>query len=183
MRIIAGKYKSRRLVTLSGPNTRPMTDRMKESVFNIVGPYFSEENVLDLFGGSGALSLESISRGAASSIIIEKSPEAASIIKKNISLLEVSSQVSLLTMDYKVALNKISKLNKTFEIVFLDPPYHLNVIDEIIKYLLENKLVKQSSYIICHYYQNNHLPVENDQLRIVRNDNHGSSEFCIYQVR
>ena len=81
MRIIAGKHKSRKLNTLEGLNTRPMTDRMKESVFNTIGPYFDDDVVLDLFGGSGALSLESISRGASKAYIVEKNFEAANNIK------------------------------------------------------------------------------------------------------
>lgn len=182
MRIIAGKFKSRKLVTLAGPNTRPMTDRMKESVFNIIGPYFNNEEVLDLFGGSGALSLESISRGAKSSVIVEKSIEAARVIKTNVENLNLEDSVMLMQMDYQVALNKIKNLKKEFEIVFLDPPYQLHVIDEILNFLITNKLVKKDGYIICHYYQNNHLPVEYDNLRIIRHNNHGSSEFCIYQI-
>lgn len=183
MRIIAGMFKSRRLVTLSGPNTRPMTDKMKESVFNIIGPYFDGGNVLDLFGGSGALSFESISRGVNSAIIVDKSLEASGVIRKNISSFELESQVKLLTMDYNYALNKISKFKKTFDIVFIDPPYNLKVIDKLLNDLLEKQLVKQSSYIICHYYKNNHLPVETDKLKIIKNTSYGSSEFCIYQVR
>ena len=73
MRIIAGKNKSRKLLTLDGLDTRPMTDRMKESLFNTIGPYFDGDIVLDLFGGSGALSLEALSRGCKFSYIVEKS--------------------------------------------------------------------------------------------------------------
>ena len=71
MRIIAGKYKSRKLTALEGLNTRPMTDKMKETIFNIIGPYLNGDIVLDLFGGSGALSLEAISRGASHVDIVE----------------------------------------------------------------------------------------------------------------
>ena len=106
MKIIAGKYRSRVLSTLEGLNTRPMMSRMKESVFNTIGPFFDGDVVLDLFGGSGALSLEAISRGASFSFIVEKSYDAIKIIKKNVESLKETNNVKILNMDYKVALKK-----------------------------------------------------------------------------
>ena len=106
MRIIAGIHKSRKLNTLEGNNTRPMMDRMKESVFNTIGPYFDDITTLDLFGGSGALSLESISRGAKKAYIVEKNYQAAKVIKSNIDLLKENEKVILFNMDYQQALKK-----------------------------------------------------------------------------
>ena len=87
MRIITGKHKSRVLKTLDGLNTRPMMDKMKESVFQTIGPYFDGGEVLDLFGGSGALTLESLSRGATHAYINELNRDALVVIKYNIQLL------------------------------------------------------------------------------------------------
>ena len=106
MRIISGKHKSRVLNTLEGLNTRPMTDRMKESVFNTIGPYFDGETVLDLFGGSGALSLEAISRGASHAYISEIARDAFKVIMDNITSLKENDNVTALNCDYKIALKK-----------------------------------------------------------------------------
>jgi len=86
MRIIAGKYKSRKLKTLSGDQTRPTLDHVKESFFNRVGPFFDGGNVLDVFGGSGAIAIEFLSRGAQSASIIENNKQAIAVIKENIKL-------------------------------------------------------------------------------------------------
>ena len=138
MRIIAGKHRSRILNTLDGDNTRPMMDVMKESVFNTLGQYFDNSLVLDLFGGSGALSLEAISRGAGHAYISEINRGACNVINKNVSLLHEEEKVTLMQCDYKVALNRLKDMK--FDLIFLDPPYRLNIINEIIDTL--NELIK-----------------------------------------
>ena len=138
MRIIAGKNKSRRLETLEGMNTRPMTDRMKESVFNCIGPYFDNDNVLDLFGGSGALSLEALSRGAKHAWICEKSFDALKIIKANVANLKEDRNVTIYNTDYQVALKRIVQEGVKFDIIFLDPPYRMNIVEELVNYIIDN---------------------------------------------
>ena len=140
MRIIAGKHKSRKLETLEGNNTRPMMDVMKESVFNTIGPYFEDIEILDLFGGSGALSLEAISRGAKHSIIIDLSREAVKVITNNVKSLHEEESVTILNTDYKIALKKLE--GKQFDLIFLDPPYRLNIVNELLQYLDEHNMMK-----------------------------------------
>lgn len=181
MRIITGKHKGRRLYTLEGMNTRPMMDRMKESVFNIIGPYFEGDIVLDLFGGSGALSLEAISRGAGKSYIVEKSNDALKIIKKNVELVKEEDNVNILSMDYKLALDYFKNNNKKFDIIFLDPPFRMNIIDEIIAFILEYDLINQYGYIICQYSKNNHQAKSMDNLDLVKHYNYAASELAIYR--
>lgn len=183
MRIIAGKHKSRVLNTLEGMNTRPMMDRMKESVFNTIGPYFEDDVVLDLFGGSGALSLESLSRGAREAYIVEKDYKASKVIESNIKLLKEESNVHLYQLDYKVALNKFKNEQKKFDIIFLDPPYRLNIISEIVDFILENDLINNKGIIVCQYVRGNYHPSESDNLSIIKNYTYASSEICIYQKK
>lgn len=180
MRIIAGKYKSRRLVTLSGQNTRPMTDRMKESVFNVIGPYFEGGKVLDLFGGSGALSLESLSRGMDSAMIVEKAQDAYQIIQTNVNNLNAQDQVSVLKMDYSRALEKF-KFVEQFDLVFLDPPYRMNIVSELLDSLVSGKLLKKDAHIVCQYVKGNHIAEETKELKIIKHYTTGNSELCIYQ--
>ena len=180
MRIIAGKNKSRKLLTLDGLDTRPMTDRMKESLFNTIGPYFDGDIVLDLFGGSGALSLEALSRGCKFSYIVEKSYQAINIIRKNVTDLKELDNTLLLNMDYKQALNKFVNDKIKFDIVFLDPPYKLNIMKDLVDFLLSNDLINDHGIIACQYVSGNYEPVEN-RLKVVKNNNYGISELCIYQ--
>ena len=181
MRIIAGKNKSRKLNTLEGLNTRPMTDRMKESVFNCIGPYFDNDNVLDLFGGSGALSLEALSRGAKHAWICEKSFDALKIIKSNVSNLKEEPNVTIYNSDYQVALKRIMSENTKFDIVFLDPPYRMNIVEELVNTLVENEMVNDKGVIVCQYVKGNVVPKETDNLKIIKNYNYGTSEVTIYQ--
>lgn len=183
MRIISGKHKSRLLTTLEGLDTRPMTDRMKESVFNTIGPYFDGDVVLDLFGGSGALSLESISRGASFAYIVEKSYQAVKVINTNIKNLKEETSTKVFNTDYKVALNKFINENIKFDIIFLDPPYKLNLCGEIIDKIIENDMLKDKGIICAQYVRGNFTPSENDYYEVIKNYTLASSELCIMQKK
>ena len=182
MRIIAGIHKSRQLATLDGLDTRPMTDRMKESVFNTIGPYFDGDVVLDLFGGSGALTLESISRGASLGYCVEKSFQAMKVIRSNVTSLKENDKVILLNVDYKVALNKFKNEKIKFDLIFLDPPYKLNIMEELIDFIYNNDLLNDKGLIICQYVKGNYKPNE-DKYEIIKNYNYAISEVCIYKKR
>ena len=177
MRIIAGEHKSRILKTLPGMNTRPMTDRMKESIFSIIGPYFNGRIILDLFGGAGALSLEALSRGASFSYINDLSREAIKIIKENVHSLGQDNKVVILNLDYLQALTRLK--DKRFDLIFLDPPFRMNIINEIISFLLENDMINPHAIIVCQYVKGNHETVKN--LNLIKNNIYGQSEVSIYE--
>lgn len=177
MRIIAGKHKSRKLETLIGNNTRPMMDVMKESVFNTIGPYFDGQNVLDLFGGSGALTLESISRGASHSYIIDLNKEAIKVITTNVNNLHEEANVTIMNMDYKIALKKLQ--GKSFDLVFLDPPYRLNIVNELLDYLNDFGFIHDGTIIVCHYVKGN--ASIDSKFSLLKNYQRGSAEVAIYQ--
>lgn len=183
MRIIAGKYKSRVLNTLEGMNTRPMMSRMKESIFNTIGPYFEGDVVLDLFGGSGQLSLEAISRGASRAYIVEKDYKASKIIQSNVNLLKEEKNVSLYQMDYKQALAMFKNDKMKFDIIFLDPPYRMNIMEEIVSFICSNDMLNSDGVIVCQYVRGNYTPCEDDYLVLRKNYTYASSEVCIYKKR
>ncbi|MDD2682074.1 MAG: 16S rRNA (guanine(966)-N(2))-methyltransferase RsmD [Bacilli bacterium] len=181
MRIIAGKHKSRILYSLEGKETRPMMDRMKESVFNTIGPYFEGDVVLDLFGGSGALCLEAISRGASKGLIVEKSKDAIRVIRENIKLLKEEDSINLFNSSYEMVLNRLAKDKTTFDIIFLDPPYELNIINDLITYILDNNLLNEGGVIVCHYVKGNFKSSDVDRLVLIKNYNYGKSEVSIFK--
>ena len=181
VKIIAGKYRRRVLFTLEGLNTRPMTSRMKESIFNTIGPYFDGDVILDLFGGSGALSLEAISRGASLAYVNEKAYDALKIIKKNVESLGAQNETRILNLDYKVALKKLVSDQIKFDLVFLDPPYRMNIVGEIVSYLVDNDLLKEKAIVVCQYISGNYHPEDTDKLKVLKNFSYASSEVCIYQ--
>lgn len=183
MRIIAGKHRSRVLNTLEGMNTRPMMSRMKESIFNTIGPFFDGGIVLDLFGGSGQLSLEAISRGVEKAYIVEKDYKASRVIASNVAMLKEENHVVLSQIDYKVALERFKNDQMKFDIIFLDPPYRMNIMGELIEFITSNNLLNDNGVIVCQYVRGNYSPVESDMLSLRKNYTYASSEVCIYEKK
>jgi len=125
MRIISGICRGRKLNTLEGDNTRPTGDRVKESVFNILGTFVVERNVLDLFAGSGNLGLEALSRGAASCVFVDSSKAAMKVIEMNIAGCRFQDKAKTYLCEFKSAIQRFKE--NQFDLVFLDPPYHKNL--------------------------------------------------------
>ena len=124
MRIISGISRGTKLFTLEGENTRPTLDRVKEPLFSIIQTHIKDAVVLDLFAGSGALGLEALSRGSKRAVLCDKSYEAVNIIKKNIEKTHMEEKAEVLCMDYKKC---ISTAKDKFDIIFIDPPYKLDI--------------------------------------------------------
>lgn len=179
MRIIGGKFKSRKLVTLEGLATRPTLDGTKEAIFNSLGNYIPDFVVLDVFGGSGALSLESISRGAKKAYVIDKSPDAVKIIKKNVEMLKVNDQVVILQGAYEAILKRFKDMK--FDIVFLDPPFRMKVIDELITYLITNNMISDNGYIMAEYPKEDIVQKDYEGYRVKLCRKYSSSEVLILE--
>ena len=126
MRIIGGKYRSRVLATFDGEAVRPTADRVKESLFNILALRFQGARVLDLFSGSGALGLESLSRGAREVVFNDKSKDSVAILKKNMKTLKIEDgkEAKVYNLDAEVYLDYAKE---PFDLIFIDPPYALDV--------------------------------------------------------
>jgi len=148
MRIISGNSRGTKLETLEGITTRPTLDRVKESLFSIIQAHIQEAYVLDLFGGSGALALESLSRGAEFAVICDNSRKACNIIEENIEKTKQIDRVRLYNLDYKKCLNKLKEENITFDIIFIDPPYKSKLYEIVIQQIIELKLLKEDGIII-----------------------------------
>ena len=128
MRIIAGEMRSRKLKAPEGMDTRPTADRVKEALFSILGSRIYGARVLDLYGGSGALALEAVSRGADSAVICDLSAKACAVIQENIDTLNCGDKVKLLRMKDTAALSALQKKSDAFDLIFLDPPYRMSTV-------------------------------------------------------
>ncbi len=148
MRIISGDFRGTKLFTLEGLNTRPTLDRVKEALFSKINFELQDSVVLDLFAGSGALALESISRGAKEAVLCDSSREAIKIIKQNIEKTKTNEKTLILNLDYKKALEDLKNKDIKFDIVFLDPPYQTDFAEEAVKIIIENKLLNEDAIII-----------------------------------
>ncbi|MBL8757263.1 MAG: 16S rRNA (guanine(966)-N(2))-methyltransferase RsmD, partial [Phycisphaerae bacterium] len=124
MRIIAGEYRSRRLWSPEGLATRPMPDRVRESIFGMLGTRVKNAAVVDLFAGSGAIGLEALSRGAASCLLVDRDKLAAGAIERNIETLRCADRARLVTGD-ALGMSILARCPRPIDLVFLDPPYPL----------------------------------------------------------
>ena len=146
LRIISGKARGTKLDTLEGLDTRPTLDRIKESLFNILQNKIYESKVLDLFAGSGALGLETLSRGANEAILCDNSYKAIKIIKNNIAKTHCEKQTKVINNDYKETLEMLK--NEKFDIIFLDPPYESQFDIQALKIIIENDMLSKEGIIV-----------------------------------
>ncbi|MCK9574901.1 MAG: 16S rRNA (guanine(966)-N(2))-methyltransferase RsmD [Clostridia bacterium] len=154
MRIIAGKYKGRVLKSLERIEVRPTLDRIKQPLFSIIQFYIPHSIVLDLFSGSGALGLEALSRGADEAVFVDKNKDCCLVTENNVKMIGENSTV--LCKDYASALMNFKAKNKKFDIIFLDPPYALNLGQPVIEKIAEYKLLNEDGIIVYeHLYDKN----------------------------
>ena len=149
MRIITGSARGVRLETLMGEDvTRPTAERTKMAVFSAIQFEIEERHVLDLFGGSGQMGLEALSRGAASCMFVDAAEDAIAVIKKNAQKTRLFDRSRFLVSDYRNYLRKARGREK-FDLVFLDPPYAMHAIPEALTRLLEGELVSPACIFVC----------------------------------
>lgn len=139
MRIIAGKFKAKRINSPKTEMTRPTLDRVKEALFSIINNYIKEANVLDLFSGTGNLGLEAISRGAKFALLNDDKNVAISTIISNVELTNTQNCVKITKKDYIKCLNQIVKENIFFDVIFLDPPYDSDLGINSLKFISDSK--------------------------------------------
>ena len=148
MRVIAGEARSIPLVTVPGLDTRPTTDRIKETLFNMIHNDMPGCTFLDLFSGSGAIAIEAISRGAKRAVLVEQAKAAIDCIEKNLAKTRFTDRASILKMDVFAALSQLSGRGETFDFIFMDPPYNNELEKQVLERLAYSDLIDEHSVII-----------------------------------
>lgn len=181
MRVIAGIYKKRQLKTPKSNMTRPTTDKNKENLFNMIGPYFDGGVVLDLFGGSGGLGIEAVSRGCDYLYAVDHQYEAFKTIQDNFALLKMENAKAL-KMDYKKALKFLYEKGVVFDYVFLDPPYGKSLVDGILRYLVDHQMLNDQACIVVEELKE--VTFEKiDHLELVRRKEYGITAFNVFYFK
>lgn len=147
MRVISGSLKGRKIDGFDLEGTRPTMDRVKESLFAIIQDKILDSNCLDLFSGSGNLGIEAISQGAKQVYLVDYNKKAVKIIYKNIEAFHIKEKCDVLNLDYKSAIKELCSIK--FDIIFLDPPYKTNYIEESIKLIEQYNILNEKGIIIC----------------------------------
>jgi 16S rRNA (guanine966-N2)-methyltransferase len=186
MRVIAGKFRSRQLKSLKGMALRPTSDRLRETLFNVIADCVPGSYFVDLFAGTGAVGIEALSRGAREVVFIEKHGPAATLIKKNLESLQVTEGTKVLAVDAVHSLEVLAKTNRVAnsspDIVFLDPPYgNIEDYDRVLTQLGCEALLHEGSLVIAEHRRNFELPESVSSLRRVRVLRQGDAVLSFYR--
>jgi len=186
MRIIAGKFRSRQLRSLKSTALRPTSDRLRETLFNILGDLVAGSRFIDAFAGTGAVGIEALSRGAKEVIFIEKHPATAALIKKNLESLQIQKdEARVLPIDVLHALERLASENSESrevpDILFLDPPYdHAAEYDRVLSFLGSATLLHDGALVIAEHRRNFDLPETVENLQRVRVLRQGDATLSFY---
>ncbi|WP_339149784.1 MULTISPECIES: 16S rRNA (guanine(966)-N(2))-methyltransferase RsmD [unclassified Sutcliffiella] len=181
MRVVSGKWKGRQLKAVPGMNTRPTTDKVKEAVFNIIGPYFDGGLALDLFGGSGSLGIEAISRGMDKAIFVDKDGKAIQTIKQNVEAFDLKEQVEVYRNDAIRALNALKKREIQFDLILLDPPYKKHHLEDLIHKISEYGLLSPTGLIMAEHSNDVKLPKQMGGFIRTRQEDYGLTVISVYR--
>lgn len=158
MRVISGISKGRKLVSPSGGQTRPTADRVKEAVFNILGQQFHDLKVLDLFSGTGALAIETLSRGGSSAVIVDVSDKAIAVIRKNVALCGFEAKTRIVRWNILRNLNCLDPQADSFDLVFLDPPYGKGMAVPTLEHLIQRGVLRDHAVVVLEHAAVETLP-------------------------
>ncbi|SDJ03913.1 16S rRNA (guanine(966)-N(2))-methyltransferase RsmD [Salimicrobium halophilum] len=175
MRVVSGTHKGHRLYSVPTHKTRPTTDKVKEAVFQIIGPYFDGGVVFDCFAGSGGLGIECLSRGAEKAIFVDKEPKAIKTIWDNVRALKLEDHVEVFRTDAYRAMKAAGKRGITFSYVFLDPPYKKFSYEDLMQKLLEHELLEDGAVVVCEHDISEALPREVGPIRQFKQEEYGSN--------
>ena len=181
MRVIAGKYKSRQLKSVKSNLTRPTTDRNKETMFNIIGPYFEGGNVLDLFAGSGGLGIEALSRGCDFLYSVDNQYAAFQVIKENLNDLKIEN-ARVFKLDFRKALKRFNDEKIKFDLVLLDPPYGKVLVDGILEFLIENEMLNNDCIIMIEELKEVGFK-SFEQLNLIKKNNYGITALNVFKYQ
>lgn len=180
MKIISGTLKGRTIDGFNIEGTRPTMDRVKESLFGMIQTYIKDSICLDLFTGSGNLAFEAISNGSKLCYFNDKNIKCINIINKNIKNFNIEDKAKVLNLDYRKCLDYLKNISAKIDVVFLDPPYKNNCLNEVIETILEYDLINKNGIIVCEVDQE-YLRDDFPNLEIIKNRKYGDKFIIIYE--
>ncbi|MFY9554176.1 MAG: 16S rRNA (guanine(966)-N(2))-methyltransferase RsmD [Blastocatellia bacterium] len=182
MRVIGGIHRGRRLRTTGGLAVRPTSDRLRETLFNVLGDRIKGSCFLDICAGSGAVGIEALSRGAGQATFIDRSRASCAVIDANLSTLGLSLEAIVINRDAAAALNRLDRNSKYFDIVFFDPPYSSAIYDQVMHQLGSRRLLFDGSLVIVEHLAKAPPGAEYGKLRMFRLLKQGESALAFYEV-
>jgi len=183
VRVIAGKFRSRRLKGPGILRLRPTSDRLRETLFNILGPAVEDSLFVDLYAGTGAIGIEAISRGTRQAILIESQAKAAKLVRENLAALGIRAGAELLEMDALAGLGKLARRRLVADFIFLDPPYQKNEEHvRVLEFLDASHLIAPRGTVIVEHHWRAGLPERFDRLECTRHVEQGDAVLSFYRL-
>lgn len=178
MRVITGIARGRRLKEPSGLETRPTTDRVKEGIFSSIQFEVEGRKVLDLFGGTGQMGIEALSRGAAHCTFVDLQKQAVAIIRENVTSTGFSGQSTVIQGD---ALAFLSRCREKFDLIFLDPPYGSGLLEKAMEAITTIDIVSENGIIVCENGSNSGWPMVSEPYRMQKEYRYGKIRTALYR--
>jgi len=180
LRVIAGDAKGKTLKPVPGEGTRPITDKVKESLFNILSWRIPDSRFLDLFAGTGSVGIEALSRGAEEAVFIEKAAKAVKIIRENLRHTEMSEWARVLHTD---AFDFLAQSNERFDIIYVAPPQYRQMWSKALLALDERLLLKEDGVIVVQIFPKEFEPLVLAHLALTDQRKYGSTMLCFYEQK
>ncbi|AHV97296.1 16S rRNA (guanine(966)-N(2))-methyltransferase RsmD [Paenibacillus sabinae] len=181
MRVVSGTAKGRPLKSVPGTGTRPTTDKVKEAIFSMIGPYFDGGDCLDLFAGTGGLGIEALSRGIGSAVFIDKEPKSIDTVRENLKTAKLEEQAEVYRNDANKALVALEKRGRRFDLVFLDPPYRHKFGDELMAMMIDKGLLREGAVIVLEHESGYEYPELIPGFIRMRHAVYGETAVSIYR--
>lgn len=185
MRVIGGDARGRRLHTPRGLSVRPTSDKVKESLFNILagtlGP-LDGCRILDIFAGTGNLGIEALSRGAQQAVFIDSSRNSTSIVAKNLSLTGFMDRSRVILKDFHQALGALESEGGVFQLVFLDPPYQKGLVEKCLDFLQQSSIIDEDSVVVAEFSSRENIADCHGRLRQIDNRVYGDTALAFFTL-
>jgi len=183
MRVISGRARGLPLKAVPGHETRPTADRVKEALFSIIGPYFDGERVLDLFAGTGGLGIEALSRGAAHAVFVDVNPRSIEVVRRNLEAAKLSDLAEIYRNDAWKAVKALARKGQPFDLIFLDPPYAMKNMDELLLEMESRGLIADGATAVIEHAADTVYPDRIGSLDRVRLARYGDTALSVYRCR
>jgi len=182
LRIISGEFRGRKLEKLEGMDIRPTSDRVKESLFNMLGARVAGCSFLDLFAGTGGIGIEAYSRGAQQVVFIDESAKSIKVLKSNLEKLKVEESVEVYNTDYINAINRLAMDQRKFDIIFIDPPYLKDFEKNALLHISEHGLLQDDGIVVVEHDIQDKMPENAGSLDIQRQKKYGNTMLTFYAL-
>ena len=181
MRVISGSAKGRPLKAVPGMGTRPTTDKVKEALFSMIGPYFDGGEALDLFAGTGGLGIEALSRGMDRAVFVDADRKAIETVSSNAKAAKVEERSEIYRSDAVLALKAMAKRERSFDLVFLDPPYRMKDVPDLLQFMDANAMLRDGATVVVEHESAHAYPERIGSLALRRRAAYGETAISIYR--